>query len=347
MKYASLLAAGTIAASIQVAVAAPASVTTVMSYLDNPRGLAFDARGALYVAEAGRGGAGPCAVVRGLPRCYGPTGAVSRLWRGQQIRVATGLPSYTDADDAEVTGPEDVSFNGGRMTVSIGFGDNPALRAGFGPVGAQFGTLIRMSAGGDPWRVAADVAAHEAADNPAGGPIDSNPYGLLTESHDTLVADAGANALLRVTPRGQVSTIVTFPSRPARATDAVPTSVVRGPDGAYYVGELTGAPFADGAANIWRVVPGSAPQVFASGLKTIIDLDFDADGNLYVLQHATGPIFFSGPGQIVRITPNGDRSVVYSGLERPTSLAVGPDGALYVSIRGVSILTGEVWRIEL
>ena len=36
--------------------------TVVMSGLDNPRGLAFAPNGALYVAEAGRGGDGPCVV---------------------------------------------------------------------------------------------------------------------------------------------------------------------------------------------------------------------------------------------------------------------------------------------
>ena len=41
-------------------------------------------------------------------------------------------------------------------------------------------------------------------------------------------------------------------------TDAVPTSVVRGRDGAYYISQLTGFPFEKGDANIWRVVPGQA-----------------------------------------------------------------------------------------
>ena len=54
-------------------------VTVVMSGLDNPRGLAFGPEGALYVAEAGRGGEGPCFFnSAGEFRCYGPTGAITR-----------------------------------------------------------------------------------------------------------------------------------------------------------------------------------------------------------------------------------------------------------------------------
>jgi hypothetical protein len=47
-------------------------VTVVMSGLDSPRGLAFGPEGALYVAESGRGGAGPCGLNTALEiRCYG------------------------------------------------------------------------------------------------------------------------------------------------------------------------------------------------------------------------------------------------------------------------------------
>jgi hypothetical protein len=48
------------------------------------------------------------------------------------------------------------------------------------------------------------------------------------------------NALLRVSDWGKISTLAAFPSRPQRSTDAVPTAVAQGPDGAYYVGELMG-----------------------------------------------------------------------------------------------------------
>jgi hypothetical protein len=322
-----------------------ASVEVVMSGLDNPRGLAFALDGSLYVTEAGRGGTSPCISVRGVAFCYGPTGAVSRLQRGQQERLVEGLPSIADAAGTEIGGPNDISFQGNVGYVTVGFaGVAPALRSEFGAAGGVFGHLLRVTPSGT-WQVVADISAHEGLNNPAGGPVETNPFAVLAEPGARLVTDAAGNSLLRVAADGGITTLATFLSRPFASTDAVPTGFARGPDGAIYLGQLTGVPFAAGAANIFRIATGEAPTVWQSGFKTIIDLDFAADGSLYVLQHATGPVFFAGPGQVIRIAPDGSRAVVFSGLDRPTSLAVGPDGALYVTNRGVTAMSGEVLRI--
>src|SRR4051812_33647627 len=88
--------------------------TPVMTKLANPRGMAWGPDGALYVAEAGRGGTGPCMVILGGTQCYGATGAVSRLWHGQQERIISDLPSavVTSNKSGQVTGANGISFNG-------------------------------------------------------------------------------------------------------------------------------------------------------------------------------------------------------------------------------------------
>jgi hypothetical protein len=350
------IAAGALVALLAAGeAAADPSISVVMSGLDNPRGLAFGPQGALYVAEAGRGdigeGDGPCvnspngAVVV----CYGATGAISRLWRGEQERVVTGLPSYANAA-GRAEGPNDIAMLGvGSAHVTIGLETSPFFRdqvAALQPEWAGFGRLVHVSAGGE-WHFVADLGTYEEEHNPDPRVVDSNPYGLLAEPGGEVVADAGGNDLLRVSANGDISLLAVLPPVPqANDKDPVPTSVVVGPDGAYYVGQLTGVPFVDGAASIYRIVPDEAPQVFRSGFKAVVDIAFDAVGNLYVLQHATGPTGLVGPGQLIRVAPDGTRTIVLGGLDRPTSVAVGPDGALYVTNHGLSVGGGEVLRVE-
>jgi sugar lactone lactonase YvrE len=334
--------------------AADPTVTVVMSGLDNPRGLAFGPQGALYVAEAGRGDIGesdgPCAIGSGGNQvCYGASGAVSRLWQGAQERVVTGLPSYANAA-GRAQGPNDIAMLGpGIAHVTIGLEADPRFRdqlAVAHPEWAGFGRLVRVLPDGQ-WRFVADVGTFEEQENPHPRLVDSDPYGLLAIPGADLVADAGGNDLLRVEANGDVSLVTVLPPVPqANDQEPVPTSVVLGPDGAYYVGEMTGAPFVDGAASIYRVVPGQAPQVYLSGFKTIIDFALDSQGNVYVLQHATGATMLLGPGELIRVAPDGAHTTVIDRLARPTSVAVGPDGALYVTNHGLSVGGGEVLRTE-
>ena len=126
-----LVMALTLFASAASAVTTP---VVVASGLDNPRHLSFSADGDLYVAEAGRGGAGPCASHPLGLFCFGTSGAVTEVNdTGADPRVLTGLPSIAIAG-GEVLGPSDIAFTGSqKFVLSIGIGGSATFRSAFGP----------------------------------------------------------------------------------------------------------------------------------------------------------------------------------------------------------------------
>ena len=342
---------------------AHSGMTTVAVGLDNPRGLAFGPDGSLYVAEAGRGGAAPCLTSpEGGDACFGTSGAISKIGHGKAYRVLRNLASVADKGaGTNAIGPSDVSFRGHDLYFTVGLGADPASRAALPRVGQQQnGWLLRAKKYGHVRQVA-DVAGFEARANPDGGVPDSNPQSVLTTSSGQLVADAGGNSLVRVLPSGRVSTVATFPDQLVDAPpflglppgtkipmQAVPTSVVRGPDGAYYVGTLTGFPFQVGSARVYRVVPGKAPKVYAGGFTNIIDIAFGPDRALYVLEIAHNGLLSEDPtGALIKVGRHGSHKIVAStGLNTPGGLAIR-GGSAYVSNCGTCQGTGSIVRIPV
>ncbi len=357
-------------------------VSTIARGLDNPRGLGFAPDGALYVAEAGRGGSGPCYQgPEGDEVCFGPSGAITRVANGRQSRVLTELPSTAARDGSFALGPTDVAFHdpsfsripllpdllGGlllpderRMFVTFGLGANPSIRQEV-PQLRPMAQLVRGNPSRNRWSSIADIGEFEAKENPDGQELDTNPNSVFATPGGQAVVDAGGNALLWVSPDRRVETLAVFPDRSVDAPpflgeppgteipmDAVPTSVVRGPDGAFYVGELTGFPFPAGAARVYRVVPGQAPEVFAEGFTNIIDVAFDDEGRLYVLEITHNGLLSRDPtGALIRVNAEGSREVIMTeGLTFPGGLSIrGRD--VYVSNCGTCPGTGSVLRLAV
>ncbi|MEV0270514.1 ScyD/ScyE family protein [Hamadaea sp. NPDC050747] len=337
-----------LAAALAPTPAFAAPTTVVVQGLNNPRGLAFGPDGALYVAEAGKGGNGPCFPgPEGGESCFGTTGALARIKNGTLTRVVTGLPSLAAPDGSGAIGPSDVSFLGlGLLTT--GLGANPDLRAQLPAAGQKLGSLFTFVPGpvtpAPTLKRVADISAYEKAHNPDGGEIDSNPQSVVPGPGGLAVTDAGGNSLLGVSASGAIKTLAVFPERDG--FQAVPTGVAYY-QGAYYVAQLTGFPFPKGAARIYRVVPGHQPQIVAQGLTNLIDVAIAPNGTLYALEIAHEGLLSPVPsGRLLKIRPGQSPVTIAGGLVLPGGLALH-EGYAYISDCGVCAGGGQIVRVPL
>jgi hypothetical protein len=341
----------------------------VATDLNNPRKMFVGSDGAVYVVEAGTGGRDKCLGTGSSATCIGLTGSITRIAKGAQKRVVTGLWSGALPDGKRAQGPAAVIVRQGTYYVLLQNGtiDSRGVNA-LGPDGANAGDLISTPAGKAVPAVLFNFAAFEVARNPdhGAGPgakfgnpaIDSDPYAFAAYRGGYAVADAAGNDLLWISPKGAVSVLAVFPTQTVKLTDAirktiraprtmtaisvqsVPSSVAVGPDGALYVGELTGVPFKPGTARIWRIVPGKKPALYASGFTNISDIAFDGKDLLVLELAVKGLLAPPSPGALIRLAPNGKRAVIAStGLVDPSGLAVG-NGLIYISNYGLAPATG-------
>jgi hypothetical protein len=331
--------------------AGPATVTRVVSGLDNPRGLAFGGDGQLYVAEAGHGGPN-CAG----STCLGLTSAISRIniAAGTSQRVVTGLISAAGSNGSAATGVDGISFVG-----NTAYGIETASSAIVPPSGFpawllqaarnQLGRLIVADTKGH-WKAIANVGLHDynwsaMHKNLVPGQFpDANPYGVLALPDTRWVVDAGSNTLDRVSEDGQVSVVKFFPNPPS--SDAVPTCVARGGDGALYIGELTGGGNAPGASVVWRYAPSTGTLTkWATGLTAVTGCGFGRDGGFYATEFSALGLDHAAPGtgRVVRVPAHSSSPIiVVHGLNFPGGFASGPDGSLYVSVWSIAPAHGPV-----
>jgi hypothetical protein len=331
----------------------------VADNLHNPRQLVF-AHGDMYIAEAGKGGDGTCIEGGEGPSCYGKTGSVTRVRDGVQRRVLKKLASLSNGGTGDnAIGPADLAVVGKHtLVLSMGLGSNPKNRKDLPKLGRkQLGHLLSFNLHTKKFGSLGDIAAHEAKANPIDN-RDSDPTGLVKAGKKGwLLTDSGGNTVVRA-KAGKVKSVAAFQDRmgisPVTGPNpvkyqVVPTDIVKGPDGAYYVSELTGFPFIQGAARIWRVVPGHKPHVWAKGLTNVTSLAFDGK-KLYAVQISDAGIAAGGPiGSLERVFSKASGKAakpIASGLFAPYGVAIR-HGNAFVSTGAVAPTGGQVLKIPL
>lgn len=338
----------------------PPAVEVVASGLDSPRKLSFAPNGDLYVAESGAPSDAPGACFE-HPQfgevCVHHTGAVTKISKkGAQTRVVEGLPSAVSAQEAN--GPFDVLVKGNTLTIAMGMGGSLEHRNQLGADGSLLGTIVDARLKGKDVQpsVRADLLAFEAANDPDGQGIDSNPVDLLSVGKEMIAVDAGGNDVLLLGGgddgvRGAIAVLdpvmvspAPFPGAPDPfPAQPVPTVATVGPDGLLYIGQLTGFPFQSGAASIFRYGPDGL-EVYATGLTNVTDMAFAGD-TLYAVQISDEGIQSGLTGSLVEVDPGGDHTTVAGDLFAPYGLAIRGDDA-YVTTGSVAP-GGQVIRVSL
>lgn len=292
----------------------PAPPVPVVTDLGGPLHLTFGPDGSLYIADAFRGT---------IVRADVDTGTKTVLAAQQGFSPGVG-----------------VAANGSVYFTRSG---QPEAGQGQGPTSLQ-----RIAPDGTTSQVA-DLLAYELRNNPdrqpqlTGPDADalSNPYDVVALPGRVLVADAGANDILSVSPRGKVRTLTVLPSLlngpcakapnngvPNGGCDAVPTAMALGPDGYLYVTGLG----AEVRGRIYKIDinTGEVVQRFLD-FPPLTGIAVGDDGTIYA-----SSLFKS---RVYRIATDGSRTA--TSVPAVTDVALG-HGALYAGS-----LAGAVFRVEL
>lgn len=299
--------------------------TGIAARFNSPLGVTVDSQGNLFIADSGNDTIRkmtPAGVVTTFAGTPGVAGGANGTGAAAQFSFPRGI--VTDRAD--------------NLFVTDGDGD----------------TLRKITPAGVVTTLAGAAAQAGSADGAGAAARFATPAGLAIDGAGTLyVADAGNNAIRKVTPAGVVTTIAGMAGPPGCADGAgtsarfsFPTDVAIDGAGDLYVADENNhtlrkiAPA--GAVTTFAGTPGAPGFIDgASGtmFHTPADVVSDAAGNLYVADNDNHAIREVRPSQIVTTIAGDPRGVgsqdgVPARFRAPSGLALDPAGNLYVTDTG-------------
>lgn len=280
-------------------------VTNFASGLTSPLGIEADAKGQLWITEAGSG-----LTNNGQLSLITPDGKV--------YPVVKGFPSLVS--------PEGAVFGLNHLILK-----DSILYMCHGVEGKLYKFNISSFTPGDTPLQASDLAYEDI------GTFVKN-YAFKDDNNETdifnlavgfngdlFIADAAANAIIRRKATGELSVFATIPpidnpSGDPAQVQAVPTGIVF--DGnRFLVCTFTGYPYPAKKATIYQVDIDGNTSVYQTGLSTLTDIELGIDQKPVVLEYGTwtGQTFTENSGGIIRSTAQKNATLV-TGLNFPNSI---------------------------
>ncbi len=310
------------------------SISVVASGFNGPIGICKDNNGNLFVAETGTGNNdGKITLIDAF---------------GNKHTIVYGLPSYTDTATHETSGPWRPYLTPDSMLWVI-VGGGPDSSAGSI---MQF-DLSTMNPGVDSLNISDTTKIIRVqAWVLSNGFTNSNIYSAVWDTNGNIyAADAGANAVLKIDPVGNIAVLNTFPAIPNTFTpfppfiDYVPTKIISDNNGGFYLCNLTGFPFLPGLSEIVMLDTAGMMMPMYTGLSQAVDMEMDNDGNLYVLQFGLFDTTFvpiPNSASIIRIKPGGAIDTLAAGFGPSAGMVSDSSDGFYVT----ELFTGNVIHIS-
>jgi hypothetical protein len=315
----------------------------VATGLNSPRQLNW-AGDTLLIAEAGQGGedCGPPAAP-GDPMCAGPTGRISAVPDADHtfhVNAETLVDGLFSVETPEGTiGSDGVAWTGFPGVYLIAEGEptfdalaEPGVETDDPAAETQEHLLVSVEGHVFSW---VDLGEQERLQNPDKAQLDSNPNAVIVvdptptgepgNDEYALVADAGANAVWKVTPDFSkldenglpAATVTVFAAYP-QTPEFVPSALDQDEHGNIYVGGV--GSFVPGGAAVVRYDADGTETARWDGFTAINGLAVAGDGKtLYVSQ-----IFGNkgtGTGNVVRVDTR-DKTWTSVDVPFPSGLAV-------------------------
>ncbi|MBF9254223.1 ScyD/ScyE family protein [Pontibacter sp. 172403-2] len=292
-------------------------VNEYASGLTAPLGIESDAKGQLWITEAGTG--------------LADDGQLSIITpQGNVFPVVTGFPS--------VVSPEGAVFGLNHLLLA-----NDTLWMLHGVEGKLYKLATASIRPGEaPLQASAlayeDIGAFVRGYDFEDDTDETDLFNLTTGPEgDLYMVDAAANAIIRrKASTGALSVFALLPpignpsGEPAQV-EAVPTGIVF--DGhKFLVCTFTGYPYPAEKAAIYQVDLQGNVSLYQSGLSTLTDIELGADQEPVVVEYGTwtGETFVENSGTIVRATP-GKNTALVTGLNFPNSIERSGSKTYYIA----------------